>query len=823
MNGLNRIVFRNLKVNKKRTRATLIGIILSCILLFSVSLIVSTIKQNRIEEARRSYGEHHVVFEDVPYKKSFDIFKNDEKVQSFLVTQSVDSIFFSKLDYEESVDMVIRSADFDLSEYLKLLNGDYPKTDGELLIPQSLSQKGNITIGDTIGNYIVTGIYGESVLGKDYISKNRDYIYRPISYIKKPIDDYNKTSSFYIKYKSPMKAYSNILEEALSIGVEYELNSLKEFNNVFPNTVLLSAHGVQENPALQLKTYLFLAILLYVLSLFCILIIYNSFSISLTERKKEFGILRSIGASKNQILSLVAKEVVLLGLISIPIAFMFSYIFIKCGIIFVNHFLKLNVNLFIDIFYVTISLFFIIFMIVVSAITPARKASQVSPLEAVKNAKYYRIKMGKENYPFIRKIFGIEGELAYKNIKRNGKKFSSTVLSLSISILLFITVSTFINYFFINLDDNIDRQFDISIYLYDNDLVDSEKFIERLENSKYIDDMVISKKGLFMINDNGHAKNEYFSKSGKTINIVGMDNKSFRKYSDLLHIKDDKIILYNMYELYDENGNMISSGEAYDDNPVLDICEYANKQSCYLKLDNIHTTKENYLSMFNSPSIIVDNDTFEKYIDEYFKFHPGDFQSNKTYEEYLKTSIDIDINSKKYELFDKEMESLLNIFTNMKISYSNGALENHEVIVQLLIIKFIFYVVLLFIAIISITGMLNSINTNLSLRSIEFSVLRSIGLESIGLDKMIRLESMFLVLKTGLISVSVSLVTIIAIRYVSSIQTIPGVSQTLIPIPWKYIIISVVGVLFIILIATKFSISKIKGKNIIDSIKKESI
>ena len=119
--------------------------------------------------------------------------------------------------------------------------------------------------------------------------------------------------------------------------------------------------------------------------------------------------------------------------------------------------------------------------------------------------------------------------------------------------------------------------------------------------------------------------------------------------------------------------------------------------------------------------------------------------------------------------------------------------------------------------------MLNSINTNLSLRSIEFSVLRSIGLESIGLDKMIRLESMFLVLKTGLISVSVSLVTIIAIRYVSSIQTIPGVSQTLIPIPWKYIIISVVGVLFIILIATKFSISKIKGKNIIDSIKKESI
>ena len=88
-----------------------------------------------------------------------------------------------------------------------------------------------------------------------------------------------------------------------------------------------------------------------------------------------------------------------------------------------------------------------IITIYLSCIKSARRASKISPIEAIRNNLDIKIKNNKLTTPkIIKKIFKTPGVLAYKNLKRNKKKYKTTVISLVVSILTFITMNTFITY-----------------------------------------------------------------------------------------------------------------------------------------------------------------------------------------------------------------------------------------------------------------------------------------------------------------------------------------------------------------------------------------
>ena len=88
-----------------------------------------------------------------------------------------------------------------------------------------------------------------------------------------------------------------------------------------------------------------------------------------------------------------------------------------------------------------------------SVLLPAKRASKITPIEAIRQTDDIKIKAKKLKTPkFIRKIFGEEGEIALKNLKRCKKRYRTTVISLVISIVLFITTNGFINYMFTGFD-----------------------------------------------------------------------------------------------------------------------------------------------------------------------------------------------------------------------------------------------------------------------------------------------------------------------------------------------------------------------------------
>ena len=230
----------------------------------------------------------------------------------------------------------------------------------------------------------------------------------------------------------------------------------------------------------------------------------------------------------------------------------------------------------------------------------------------------------------------------------------------------------------------------------------------------------------------------------------------------------------------------------------------------YLTINNFYITNEYSYFKLNNPSLIVDFDTFT-YIKNAM---PSTVNRHRLYE--------IAINSQNYVELDKEINKIIEKNPNINIGYSNYEYWNYENKMIAISIAFILYSILIFIALISITTVFSSINTNIETREKEFSVLRSIGLSKKGLNKMLILEGTFLGIKVLFFSIPISMIIIWFIREALKMMDIVSKSM-IIPYPTDYLIAAVIIILVLIYLITMFSVRKIKKKNIVDSIKNENI
>ena len=808
MKTLIKLTFANFKENKKRTLATVTSLILTSFLLFSVSIAFSTYEQYEIDDALSTRGSHHVTFEYVEdFPTSYSLLSEDSQISSFFTLQEIDRLTFEGAYFGSDIIMPVRAFENDFSPYITLVNGAYPKNDEELIISSEVSRLAHLQVNDKVSTYTVCGIFEKSTLSDDFEYKT----YIPISYTKSPIEKDNDRSFFYVTYESTSEIYPKIYSTAEQLKTKY-------YN---PNATLLNAYGQTPNENLQKKNRLYLAVILYVLSLFCILIIYNSFSISFQERKKEYGILRSIGASKRQIISLVAFEILFLGLLSIPLSFLLSIEIVSLGLNIIGKLLKVTIPLCIYPTHIVISIFFIIFTLAISSLTPARKASKISPIDAVRRQREYEFKKSKESYPIIKKIFNVEGEIAYKNMKRNGKKFNSSVASLAVSIFLFVLVSTFVNFITPSSNES-DYPVDISLQIESPDPIKLKSTIDELASLPSIDHITTYKTTNLYFQS--AERKEDFAATGYDISLYGLDRHSYDEYKDKLGLVEDTPILYNVYTVYEEKTKRTTQNEAFDKFVNIDLCERYKQDACYYTFDHLHTTTKNYQNILDNPTILLSVDEYDRLIDEYIAFHiEEEYDTHENFLKYNKNTVQIAIESEKYAALDAEMTDFLNRHTDMNIYYTNYALEEHETRMKVLSLEFVIYSFLAIFATIGITGILNSLNTNLSLRTSEFSVLRSIGLSMRGLHKIVLFENIFLIGKTLAIGLPASLILVLILRMISSIQTDPHVTPNIIPFPWSYIALSILGAVLVVLCVTHFSIKKIEKYNIIDSVRDESI
>lgn len=800
MKTMSKLTYRYLRLNKKKAIITIVSIILVTTLLFAISLGASTLRKNNVDDIISYAGSSHYNLENVSFA-TINYLNSNSDIKYIGLSQTI--AIKSVGDYNLNVITVSENLKNEFQE----LSGNFPQSANEIIISSKLAQNQNIDIGSVLAGYEVVGIFEDFPHYFDDYYETYYFVYTNAAFNE------NGETNFYITFKSPHNAYIKIddIAKTLNLTKHLTLGGNVYYDSSYINDNLLAANGEFYLLSTKFAIYGIFATILVVVSVFCVLIVRNSFTISLTERKKQFGALRSIGASKKQIFKMVMIEAGMLSIIAIPLGILLSLTLVS-GIIFIFNNLMSSQNVAYQLYlypeFIIISLIFIVITIFASAAIPALKASKVSPMEAIRLNNVYKIKKSKENYPLIKKIFGSHGEIAYKNMKRNRKVFTSSVISLCIAIVLFLSFATLIDYVLVNSEADFENKYDIVIYVHEEDIID------KIENISAIDEIHYSINEWMQFQYDDFFTDEYLENNEMeetvTFMLIGLDPKSYSDYLNNLGVNDKYNGILVSDNVFKEDGNLKLNLVTKDTIYNYETGSYENIISpSFMTLDNLYLAESYPYSSLPTITLIVNLDKYEEIM-------------NASSKENSFIQYEIDINAKDYKAFDNEMNKIIEENPNVEIDYMNHEIINYNYKMEAIAVSFIFYSILAFIAIISITTVFSSISTNIGIREKEFSVLRSVGLSKAGLNKMLILEGIFLALRVIFWSLLVSIIIIWFIREALKMLSILD-KNVIIPYPLSYIIGTIVVVLLLITLVTIYSINKIKKKNIVDSIKNENI
>ena len=851
MNVLQKFTIQNLKLNKKRTIVTIIGIILSTALICAVAGVFSSFQQTLIKHAIMADGDYHTTFLNVPKDEQKYITEN-RKVESYFVTQGVGyaKLENSQNDYKPYLYLM----EFDktaLNNYgLQLVEGRMPENNNEIIISEYIEKNGGVKykVGDKITLDISKRIsegyelnqnnpynnpkdseedeYMEEHLEKMYTKEFtivgvierpnmeiEDY-YAPGYTIITVLDEIGDNINISVKYDNIRNTYKNAEEIVKGKDISYHNNS-----------ELLRWSGVAREEDTLEVLYGMVGIVIVIIIVSSVFVIRNSFAISITEKMKQYGMLASIGATKKQIKKNVLFEGFILGLIGIPIGILCgmlaTYILLKITTLLLGTELlgglKLIFSMPIEAIIISILLGGI--TIFLSSITSARRAAKISPIEAIRSNEDIKIKSKKLKTPkIIKKVFGIGGEIAYKNLKRNKKKYRTTVISLVVSITIFISLTTFMQYTFGMSNiyyKKINYNAYINIYYNLNEDKMFENYKKAYEQYRFIlEKYNIKEYGLIRyVNVDSdidkYITEDYEQYAGTEDEKYKIDIKSIGEYAYKELIEqiggkyedyENKIIYCNNSYLKRNQGKDMFNFKEGDKIKITT----SNGITKELEIAKITEEKSEYLPQYSNFGDFIISD---KMLDEMGGYYTDGMYINA--EDPDKVCEELQKN------YDELQEHEYNLFIT---NYKEIAEENNRLV---LLISIFLYGFITVITLIGVTNIFNTITTNMNLRSKEFAMLKSIGMTKKEFNKMIRLESIFYGLKSLIIGILLGTGISFAIyRIVIRSEATEGIKFIF---PTTPIIISIVFIMIIVGIIMKYSLNKINKQNIIETIRKDNI
>ena len=874
MDLLNKLTIKSLKLNKKRTIVTIIGIMLSVALITAVATMYSSAIKSLINFETYRNGNFHIAFYDVNEKEIYKIEKN-KGVEELYLTSNIGYAKLNNSKNEYKPYAYIKAFTNDALENLsiKLIDGRLPKDENEIVIPNHLKTNGRIDlkIGDEITLDVGKRINEEQAELNQYnpfikevkeeIVETTTKTYKIVGIIERPaynIENYEAPGYTFITYldkeringyvdvyakfnkygsKNYLNVAANILEVDEEIFVkgythnftesekkEYdkyaeELSKAKYQYNINGYLIMLENNPLDENATGGLGyAALIVCIIIVITSVFCIK---NSFDISITEKIKQYGMLRSIGATKKQIKRNVYYEGTILGIIGIPLGIVLGLIASYILIIVSNIFLKemLNVNtglklvLSISWFSIVVAIILGIITIYLSAIRSARKASIVSPINSIRNSADIKVKSKKIKSPkIINKLFGIGGEISYKNFKRNKKKYRTTVISIVVSVAVFIGLSYFISEAFNSVKMDIKTyDYNLALNVYSEEKED--KFMNTL-NLKNIENYAIYKYNYLNLKNpkynedyivQNHLDKNYINKD-VVINILSIGDYQYKKYLSELNLDYDEyqnkaILISNKIELekYDEktgkNKLIYVTEYDYKNGDVLSLYNDYSKENIDIEIGSI-TDKKPFGEEFMNVYLLVSDKMFNEIKRENKRFTMYYLSNNP---DKLQDDIDEMLQGEDYYLnnINEQAKMMNNLFT---------------------LVAIFLYGFIIVISLIGITNIFNTITTNMNLRKQEFAMLKSIGMTSKEFKKMIRLESVFIGAKSLLFGIPIGIgISYLIYHFMIEESNLPF------DLPILAIIISIIVVYLLITILMKYSMNKINKENTIETIRNENI
>ena len=588
-------------------------------------------------------------------------------------------------------------------------------------------------------------------------------------------------------------------------------------------------------------------IIIVIIAISSIFVIRNSFAISITEKTKLYGMLASIGATSKQIRHNVLFEGFVLGIIGIPAGILLGVGVIALLVVILNALLENMLNGISFVYAVpwwvaVISAVMSAVIILFSTLSSAFRASRIAPITAIRGNNDIKINKKKsyKSPKFIKKLFGVGGEIAYKNLKRSKKKYRTTVISIIITVAMFISISTFIEYGLKIAGDHFkDMPYNITVHANDKLSYDEyENVYKRIIADTDINSSIKACENYY---GNIVGLTDYYTEDAKAAElsggdlayVFGVDNKSFKEYVTALGYNyddvKDKALITNDFKYYNSD-NILIKGKEFDlpMNTVVKL--YPNGTPSYTEDDikEIQKTDPDFVynpDDYKSVDLVI-YDTINKEV-------PGSIVSSimstlnegsvLVSEDYFKKLFaeDNDHTTGVIVIDSAEPVNTVEYINNLDIEnldVFNINEQKEQMNAIVLIIAIFAYGFIIVISLIGITNVFNTINTNMRLRSKEFAMLKSIGMTKKEFNRMIRLESLFYGLKSLLIGVPLGLLGGYAIFKATGNTIMLDYS-----FPTMAVLISIVFVFFVVWLIMKISISKVNKQNIIETIRNDNI
>lgn len=845
MNILKKLTNKNLKLNKKRTIGTIIGVILSTAMLCAVATMVTSFKYSLMVDAIETSGYYHLSFDEIDSKKVKELELNKEIkdiYQFYNMGYASYDLEVAPLPYFD-----IKSANKDDLQALKfkLAEGRYPRNSSELLINEiflgdelKIGAKVKLDVGKRV---VSDGVTGDTEINSHFYQQgerlvdtkpleytivgsysNDVYTYRSYAFTTGVQND---KITAYLALKNPKK-YDKVIPPILGYD-DYRraVTHSGDFTAYEINTELLRWEALAFSDSFSTMLYTVAGVVIFIIMVSSIFCIRNSFAISTTEKMKMYGMLSSVGATRKQIKKCVIYEGLVISLIGIPIGILcgllgdfilFKVVNLIAGeLIFASSNALCFKTSILAIFVAVVLGFLTVYF---SSIFSARKASKVSPIENLRSSNEVKIKSSKLKTPkIIEKLFKTGGVLAYKNLKRSKKKYRTTVISLTVSIFVFISMSAFINEGF-KQSGNYYQNFDYNFQIYGN----VDEFSTNLNIIKHFKNI----DSIYLVYD---SYNPFVNYDKAKINILGsdpyintcedkadtgfesseckdfiytgvilLDDDTFASYlkkNKLSYDKNkDKAIIYDTVRYYDEKEDKQKVGRRlkYEAGDVLELYDInGQKQS------------------FPVGAVASESVYGQEGVSDFY----GSIILNQKYYDNIEVGyLNIYIDSDKPNKLAEEIENF-----SKDISYHNLDEEVQAQKAMILVISIFLYGFIAIISLVGVTNIFNTITSNMDLRAREFAMLKSIGMTKKEFNRMVNLETILYSSKSLFYGIILGIIGSIAIHKAFS-ENIEMSYQ----VPYSAILISVIFVFVIVYIIMRYSIRKINKQNTIETIRNEN-
>ncbi len=877
MKIMSEYTYHHLGKNKRHTISIIIAITIASALLCSLCIFVHTLWKGKVTTAIESAGYWHGELWDAISGDKFKYVTENPEVETTMVKGSW---ITAKLSNTKRPYLLMRDADAnfwsDMGYQDNLMKGKLPQKSGEIVLSKLFFlDNPSYKIGDKLTLPIGNRMLGDKMIKTQDIKKSGETFkaietktytivgeidssgvsaypgYIAMGYLDPSQIQHENELNVYMRLVSPRKIYETLPQIAKSTGLtkdEYGKYSVRY------NTPLLTLYGIKdkngENAQIIAIIAMVIIMTLLVMGTF-ILIIYNAFSLSANSRIKQLGILKSLGATPRQIRHSVIYEGFLLWIIQLPISIMIGYLFSYMVSSKINEILSVTedfrkINISFSWVVVGFAIIISLITVLISAYIPARKVAKVSAIVGIRQNSN-KVKFKKQKiHPIIKKIFGIEGELAKSQFSANKRSLRTAVLSLSICFSLIVGYISIVS--MLNLAESKDDETSKYDMTVDLNILDepNKDMINQIISLPKVKDSVIRREVRTSIHVTSEQESDVFTKYG------GFDGIPKKYY--ILHENGKYRIITNLVGLSDESFKKYCKEIGIDSEKY-----YQDGTTTGILLDSTHHTPKDskvgqkipLLNIKEGDELVL-NEKVEKYMNTNYKFNvqvgavteisPGELGIGeysvacivpmKTYQkivsnfipdrmgEYARMSIDLLVGDEASPSTKKELTKICSSYLGSEDVEIWSLLEkkNYDELVQKATATSVFATASM-IGLIGIFNAFSTISNNLRLRKREFAILRSVGLTPKGLNKMLMLEGLFFAVTPIMVSIPIILFICWFMLRLAPITLAEFIPVFPVGVTLTYTMLIIVS----IFLSYSFSSTCVKKSNVVESIKDEIV